>query len=96
MTATVGARTFFSVDDDGQFRLTTLTAFEFRGQPRISATAGPCESVDAASKIASAPDPEERCKSGDVQACITAPRPSSDGTARGAPSVPAGLRSGRK
>ena len=62
---------FFSVDDDGQFRLTTLTAFEFRGQPRISATAGPCDAVDAASKITSAPDPEERCKSGDVQACIS-------------------------
>lgn len=60
---------FFSADDDGQFRLTVLSSFEFRGQPRVGATSGPCETVETQPKNKNPLDAEERCQSGDITAC---------------------------
>jgi S1-C subfamily serine protease len=63
---------FFSVDDDGGFRLTTIDVFDFLGQPRIAATSGSCQ--PGFSPVKPGTPPEEACKRGDVSACIARAR----------------------
>ena len=69
-----GSDYFFSIDDDGRFRLTLLRAFDFHGQLRVRASSGPCAPVEASKPkpLASAGQAEELCGKGDVDACIAA------------------------
>ncbi len=64
---------FFTVDDDGRFRITFVEPFDFHGQLRVRATSGACDEVTAndprvvASNLATA---DERCEHGDLEACV--------------------------
>lgn len=62
---------FFSVDDDGHFRLTSVQPFNFHGQLRVLAMSGNCRqrTMTVASGQHAA---QASCKQGDVQACLTA------------------------
>jgi S1-C subfamily serine protease len=53
---------FFSVDDDGRFRLTLIKPFDFHGQVRVSALSGACQVPDSFAK--------NLCKQGDIKSCL--------------------------
>jgi hypothetical protein len=60
---------FFSVDDDGRFRLTVAKPFKFHGQMRVLAMSGACQARD---KIRPPnPDAKGWCKQGDIRACLS-------------------------
>jgi hypothetical protein len=69
-----GSEYFFSMDEDGRFRLTLLKGFDFHGQLRVRASSGSCEALEPAKpKLLVADDhSEERCGRGDVEACLAA------------------------
>ncbi len=69
-----GSDYFFSIDDDGRFRLTLLRAFDFHGQVRVRASSGACAPIEASKPkpLASAGQAEELCGKGDVAACVAA------------------------
>ena len=61
---------FFSVDDDGRFRLTVIKPFDFHGQVRIQAMSGACQVRDKAWQADGTM--KSMCKQGDVKSCLTA------------------------
>jgi hypothetical protein len=77
-TGTPGSRGssdyFFSIDDDGKFRLTLLRAFDFHGQLRVRASSGSCVPVEASKPktLPTGAEAEELCERGNIDGCLTA------------------------
>jgi hypothetical protein len=69
-----GSDYFFSIDDDGNFRLTLLRGFDFHGQLRVRASSGLCRAVEAVKPKPLPPgvQAEEACGRGEVPGCIAA------------------------
>jgi hypothetical protein len=69
-----GSDYFFSIDDDGKFRLTLLRAFDFHGQIRVRASSGACVPVEPPKPKAlpAAAQAEALCERGDADGCVAA------------------------
>jgi hypothetical protein len=69
-----GSDYFFSIDDDGNFRLMLLRAFDFHGQLRVRASSGACQAVEAPKPkpLPADAQAEVSCERGEVQGCIVA------------------------
>jgi hypothetical protein len=69
-----GSQYFFSLDDDGRFRLMLLKGFDFHGQLRVLASSGPCETLEPVkpSPLVVNAQSEDRCARGDIDACVAA------------------------
>lgn len=65
---------FFSIDDDGKFRLTLLRAFDFHGQLRVRASSGSCVPFDPPKPRPLPPDAqaEAMCERGEIDGCLAA------------------------
>jgi hypothetical protein len=72
---------FFSVDDEGAFRVTRLDPVDFHGELRVDAFSGSCEPLTLAEARAvgekasgSSPDAATKCRNGERDHCVTAAR----------------------